>query len=394
MIATFESILPIFLLIIAGNLLRRSPLIDKSAWNGLEQLGFWFLYPALLFASILRADFSGLSLGPLIIALMAALFLGMAGMLALWPAFRAAGLIARSEYSTVFQTALRWNGFMALAIAEKLFPPEGVAVVALAMAAIVIPVNLVTVLVVTRFADSQADLGTLARRMAVNPLVLAATAGLLARYLPGGLYAPLDVTLSLVARAALGMGLIAIGAGLRPGDMFSLRPALWLPVVIKLIVYPAALVGLGLATTAVVSAGMEDVSSDVRGSMESDIISSRFATEWPEFVLGYYQRPRPGHHVGNWNHLVGAIGSYNEDQLQLMMAEGLALYAEGGTPDAGQAGPYLSIPTSALSAHQDLAPSRPLKLDQPTHRGKAFNLQRCRDRCILNESPSSRVTLP
>ena len=247
MIATFESILPIFLLIIAGNLLRRSPLIDKSAWNGLEQLGFWFLYPALLFASILRADFSGLSLGPLIIALMAALFLGMAGMLALWPAFRAAGLIARSEYSTVFQTALRWNGFMALAIAEKLFPPEGVAVVALAMAAIVIPVNLVTVLVVTRFADSQADLGTLARRMAVNPLVLAATAGLLARYLPGGLYAPLDVTLSLVARAALGMGLIAIGAGLRPGDMFSLRPALWLPVVLKLAVYPVVLGGIALA---------------------------------------------------------------------------------------------------------------------------------------------------
>ena len=104
-------------------------------------------------------------------------------------------------------------------------------------------------------------------------------------------------------------------------------------VTVDWVVLTGGLVGLGLATTAVVSAGMEDVSSDVRGSMESDIISSRFATEWPEFVLGYYQRPRPGHHVGNWNHLVGAIGSYNEDQLQLMMAEGLALYAEGGTPE-------------------------------------------------------------
>lgn len=247
MIATFESILPIFLLIVAGNLLRRSPVIDRAAWNGLEQLGFWFLYPALLFASILRADFSRLELGPLIVALVAALFLGMGAMMALWPALRATGKIARSEYSTVFQTAVRWNGFMALAIAEKLFPPEGVAVVALAMAAIVIPVNIASVFVVTRFADAQADWGTIIRRMAVNPLILAATAGLLARHIPGGLYGPLDVTLSLVARAALGMGLIAIGAGLKPGDMFSARASLWLPVVFKLLLYPAILVGLGLA---------------------------------------------------------------------------------------------------------------------------------------------------
>ncbi|MFP1631363.1 AEC family transporter [Zhengella sp. ZM62] len=247
MIATFESILPIFLLIVAGNLLRRSPLIDRAAWNGLEQLGFWFLYPALLFASILRADFSRLELGPLLLALLAAIVLAIVAVLALWPALRATGRIPRSQYSTVFQTAVRWNGFMALAIAEKLFPPEGVAVVALAMAAVVIPINIASVFVVTRFADAQADWGTIIRRMALNPLILATTAGLLARYIPGGLYGPLDVTLSLVARAALGMGLIAIGAGLRPGDMFSARPSLWLPVVIKLAVYPAILVGLGLA---------------------------------------------------------------------------------------------------------------------------------------------------
>ena len=45
MLATFESILPVFLLIVAGNLLRRLPLIDQGGWRGLEQLGYWFLYP-------------------------------------------------------------------------------------------------------------------------------------------------------------------------------------------------------------------------------------------------------------------------------------------------------------------------------------------------------------
>lgn len=247
MLATFESILPIFLLIIVGNLLRRWPRIDEKAWPGLEQLGFWFLYPALLFSSIAKADFSGLRIDTLFYALIAAIVVMMVLALALWPATRALGMVNHSQYSTVFQTSIRWNGFMALAIAEKLFPPEGAAVVALAMAVIVIPVNLVSISVVTRFADSSADWGTVILRIATNPLVLAASAGLLVRMLPGGIYAPLDTALHLVARAALGMGLISIGAGLRPQDMLSLRPAMWLPVAFKLAVAPAIIVGLGLA---------------------------------------------------------------------------------------------------------------------------------------------------
>ena len=47
MLPIFESIVPIFLLIVLGNFLRRMPFIDDKAWPGLEQLGFWFLYPAL-----------------------------------------------------------------------------------------------------------------------------------------------------------------------------------------------------------------------------------------------------------------------------------------------------------------------------------------------------------
>lgn len=245
MAAVFQSVLPIFLLLAAGNLMRRLPVIDKSAWSGLEQIGFWFLYPALLFATIYRADFAGIPLTAMLFALFGAVLLSIGGMLALWPALRASGLVQRSQYSTVFQTTVRWNGFMALAIAEKLFPPEGAAIVALAMGAIVIPINLFSVFVVTRFADAGANWVTILRRIATNPLVLAASAGLLMRYLPGGLYAPLEVALDLVARAALGMGLLAIGAGLRLEDMFSTKGALWLPVTVKLLVYPVLLVGLG-----------------------------------------------------------------------------------------------------------------------------------------------------
>lgn len=247
MIAIFDSILPIFLLILAGNFLRRLPLIDQGAWVGLEQIGYWFLYPALLFVTIYNADFKGLQLNAMMLALAAALTAMIALTCALWPLLGRAGFIQRSEFSSIFQTAVRWNSFMALAIAQKIFPPAGTAVVALVMAIIIIPLNLATVLLVTRFADRSANWRRIGRDMAINPMILGSLAGILFRFLPFQLYGPLNQTLGLVGSAALGMGLLAIGAGLRIGDLWRPRFALLLPVVLKLMLFPALLIGAALA---------------------------------------------------------------------------------------------------------------------------------------------------
>lgn len=221
--------------------------VDDAAWSGLEQLGFWFLYPALLFVTILNADFSGLQLDSMVIALMIAMLIHYGFVMALWPGLKRFDLIAQSQFSTVFQSSVRWNGFMAFAIAERIFPPEGLAVVALMMAVIIIPVNLASVAVVTRFAASSADMRSLFFRMATNPLVLASLAALVIRWQPFGFYAPLNETLKLVGRAALGMGLIVTGAGLLPRDILGFRLSLWLPVVLKLVLFPVLLIGFAYA---------------------------------------------------------------------------------------------------------------------------------------------------
>jgi malonate transporter len=63
MIPIFESILPIFLIVLLGAVLRRAKVIDQSVWPGLEILGYYVLFPALLFLTLGRADFTGLELG-------------------------------------------------------------------------------------------------------------------------------------------------------------------------------------------------------------------------------------------------------------------------------------------------------------------------------------------
>ena len=233
MLATFESILPVFLLILAGNVLRRLPLIDQGGWRGLEQLGYWFLYPTLLFVTILNADFSGLEIDAMMAALLCAVLAMCALTSALWPLLRLFGLVTSGQFSSVYQTAVRWNAFIALAVAQKIFPPEGMAVVALAMAVIIVPINLASVAVVTRFAHREMDWPKLGRNILTNPLILTCFAAIGLRFAPFGLYAPITEALDLAGRAALGMGLVAIGAGLRPEDLLRPSFALVLPVVLN-----------------------------------------------------------------------------------------------------------------------------------------------------------------
>ncbi|RWE67846.1 AEC family transporter [Mesorhizobium sp.] len=244
--ATFESILPIFLLILCGNILRCVDVIDPAGWHGIDQLGYWFFYPTLILVTIVNADFTGLQLDAMMLALAITVPLMFVFVLSLWPFLRKAGLAGAAEFSSIFQTSIRWNGFMALAIAQKLFPPAGMAVVALVMAIVILPINLVTVFVVTRFADRTANWPTLIRRMATNPMVIAAAGGLLLRALPFELFAPVNKTLQLIGQAALGLGLVGIGAGLRLDSLVKPRIAILVPVAVKLVVFPALLLAISL----------------------------------------------------------------------------------------------------------------------------------------------------
>ena len=245
MLVTFETILPIFLLIMLGLALRQWKAIPHATWQGLEQISYWILYPTLLLVTILHADFSTLRLDTMMAALLVALAIMTVIVLACWPVLNRLRIMSRGEYSSTFQTALRWNGFVALAVAQKLFPPEASAVVALVMAVIIIPLNVMAITVVSHFGTATPDWRRVAVATATNPFIIFVAAGMLLRLLPNGLWDPIDQFAVLIGQAAIGMGLIVLGAGLRPSDIFRARIALWIPVALRLILFPLVMIATG-----------------------------------------------------------------------------------------------------------------------------------------------------
>lgn len=238
------ALIPIAGVITLGWLLRRTALVRRELWAGVNRLSYQALLPALLFSTISTAQIEGSEAGAFLIA--ATLGFVIMGAIAL--AFRALP-VDGPAYTSLFQGAVRWNGFVLLALAGAVFGTEGAALAALVFAPTVPIINVMCVAALTIWGASEfkPNVGRVAGRIVTNPLILACLLGAAANGL--GLFetGPVADTAALAGRAALPLILLAIGAGL---DFSALkaRPALLaLSVSLKLIVAPAVFYSLGLA---------------------------------------------------------------------------------------------------------------------------------------------------
>lgn len=246
MLPIFESSLPVFLVVILGALMKRAPWIPDQMWDGLERVGYYMLFPALLFTTLSTANFGSLPAGKITVAALGMIAAVTFVLLAGWPLARRAGIPA-STYTSIFQTTSRWNGFVALAVAEKLYGKPGIEVVAYVMAIIVLPLNVINVGVLLSMTGSGRTLGDFLKQFIRNPIILGCGIGVIFNLLRIHVYPPLEDTIEMVARTSLPLGLMMLGAGLRISD--ALRPgaaALW-PVGLKLLFTPLMVVLFGVA---------------------------------------------------------------------------------------------------------------------------------------------------
>jgi predicted permease len=231
-------LLPDFLLIALGYLLCHRTALDRPVWDGVERLVYYVLFPALLFNSIVRqplhpGDTLALALGGWAV-------LGT-GIVLAFSLARLPGVNARSHASGA-QIAYRFNSYIALALAERLGGGAGVAWMALLVAVCVPFANVAAVWPMAR----QGGQG-LWRELARNPLILSTVSGLVANQ--AGLVLPeaASTTLQRVGSAALPLGLMSVGAGLRFGALRDDAPLAAGLLVIRHAVLPAlAIAGVGL----------------------------------------------------------------------------------------------------------------------------------------------------
>ncbi len=244
----FESLLPVFLLISIGIVVKWARLIPDDYWHGMERLSFYLFFPALLFVALARVDLGELPAGPISIAVASALaILCFAGIILHKLAETLIG-ISPASYSSMFQGYTRWNAFVALAIAEKLFGPEGLAVVALVMATVIVPLVIVNISVVGWLGTRPENAPNYFWLIVANPMIIGVLAGLAVSLSGIMVYRPLFDTVELLSRVTLPLGLLLVGAALRfqmPGNAAA---ATVITAAVKLVILPGLFFALALMT--------------------------------------------------------------------------------------------------------------------------------------------------
>jgi malonate transporter and related proteins len=228
-------LVPDFLLIVFGFALCRWTAIGRGVWDGVERLVYYVLFPVLLFNSIVKTPLQpGATIGLALAGWgVVACGIALAYALRLWP-----GVDARLHASGA-QTAFRFNSFIALALAERLGGPQGLAWIALVIALCVPLCNVAAVWPLARHGGHPYG-----REIVRNPLILSTAAGLAANL--AGLHWPDAVATALqrIGLAALPLGLMAVGAGLKFGGLKAAPGLATALLGIRHAVLPAVALGL------------------------------------------------------------------------------------------------------------------------------------------------------
>lgn len=231
------SVLPVFLTIAIGFGLMQTRLVPREHWAGIEALSFRLLIPAVLIVYIARTDLDLAAFGPMTLAIFLAL--ALAGAVALLArSLPGMASLPGTSIAVLFQTTVRWNAFIALAAAEFFQAPLSLTLIAVAMAVMVPVINIASIAVLATYGPATIGVRALAMTMIKNPLVQASLIGVALNLLGVRLDGAIGDTLDLIGRAAFGIGLLAVGAGLDPGRLIRPHRAVWLALLLRLVLAP------------------------------------------------------------------------------------------------------------------------------------------------------------
>ncbi len=234
------ALVPIALLIGLGTWLRQSGFLQESFWPQAERLGYYVLLPSLFFHSLATAELSDVPVREMMLTLVLSILVVAALLIVMRPLFK----MDDPAFTSLFQGGVRFNNYVGVSAAAGLFGAQGIALAALANAAIVPTVNVLCVLVLARYGSAgRLSLLAIFRQLAVNPLLVACVLGMVAQTMGLGIPAGIEPALKALGQASLPLGLLCVGAALNLGAAVSWIRPIGISSIFKFVVLPVVTLG-------------------------------------------------------------------------------------------------------------------------------------------------------
>jgi predicted permease len=278
-IAVISSLIPVFALIAMGYAMRRLNFLGAEFWPLLERLTYFALFPALLFHALASADFQNAPIGRLGLVL-GGMMLAMSAVLIVLRPF-----VARDgpAFTSMFQGAVRWNSFVAIAAIAAVYGAPGLSLAAVAIAIMVPLANVLSVVVLIRYGGPGSKSARLVLEQIIrNPLIQACVLGIAVKSVGLTVPGPILATADMMGKASLTLGLFAVGASLDFAVARIEAHALAIACVLKLLLMPLLAFGLclflGVDGTA---RGCALICAAVPGAASSYILAKQLGGDGP-----------------------------------------------------------------------------------------------------------------
>ncbi|MEH6405541.1 MAG: AEC family transporter [Sneathiella sp.] len=245
--ALLVGIVPVFSIILIGYFLKRLVLSDDKQWAGMERITFVLLIPCLIIKTLVEANLSQISIQSIATTLLGALCLVLLILSVVYFLLVKNNRISVSAFTSIFQTATRWNAFIALAINESLFDNIAVSLTAVCMVILMPIINIINVSVLTSLlTNGSVSLIGLIGKILKNPIIVACLIGVAISLSSIQPWAPAMDILGILGKTSLGLILLSVGAGLKLAAFSNSKKNLFLSCSLKLFMMPALVVLLGI----------------------------------------------------------------------------------------------------------------------------------------------------
>ena len=246
------ALTPVLVLILVGFGLKRAAFLPADTWPGMEKLTYFVLFPALLIGTLGNQSLEGVP-WPGMLAVVVGTLAIAATTLVLW--YRIRPSLDGPTFTSIFQGGVRFNTYIALAVAQAFFGFDGLTLAAVAAGLMIILINLLCVFVLVMHGKAaNKGMTPFVREIAGNPLVLGCAIGWFLSLSGIGLPGITEDILEIIGRAALPFGLLAVGAALKPEAVPGHAGSIAISSVVQFGLKPASamllIAGVGLSGVA------------------------------------------------------------------------------------------------------------------------------------------------
>jgi len=239
-----NALIPVLAMILVGFIIQRTNFLPPTFWPSAEKLTYFLLMPATLIHNMAGKQIGSLPWLKILLTVEGAIMASAALVTLWWLVNRHMGGRA---FTSLFQGGVRFNTFVALALAENLFGIDGLFLAAMGAGFMIILINVLCVSVFSlAVADGKGiDLKRLLTDLLRNPLIIGCVIGVGLNASGFKLPLAIDGILALGGKAAFPVGLMAVGAAYRAENLMLHWHPLLVTSTVQFLCKPLIAWGLG-----------------------------------------------------------------------------------------------------------------------------------------------------